>query len=93
LSGALSPEVVAALRTSFRTLFYSKLLREDALQEVLDEHGAIPSARLSISSALRAGVVSRTVNKLGIIAATGSSQSKSNGGAGRLRGGRGRASR
>ncbi len=40
-----SPELIAALRAAFRTLFYSKLLREDALRQVLEEHGARPEVR------------------------------------------------
>jgi UDP-N-acetylglucosamine acyltransferase len=56
-----SPEVIAALRASFRTLFYSKLLREDALKRVLDEYGAMPEVNRLVEfiRASERGVVSR----------------------------------
>jgi UDP-N-acetylglucosamine acyltransferase len=55
------PEVVAALRSAFRTLFYSKLLRDDAVNQVLDECGALPEVRRLIDfiRASERGVVSR----------------------------------
>jgi UDP-N-acetylglucosamine acyltransferase len=34
-----SPATIAALKGAFRTLFYSKLLREDAIAEVRATHG------------------------------------------------------
>jgi len=56
-----SPEVIAALRASFRTLFYSKQLREDALKRVLDEHGAMPEVNRLVEfiRASERGVVGR----------------------------------
>lgn len=36
-----APATVAALRAAFRTLFYSKLLRDEAIKQVLEEHGQI----------------------------------------------------
>jgi UDP-N-acetylglucosamine acyltransferase len=35
-----SPATIAALKGAFRTLFYSKLLREDAIAEVRATHGS-----------------------------------------------------
>lgn len=37
-----SPETIAALKGAFRTLFYGKLLREDAIKQVLAENGHFP---------------------------------------------------
>ncbi len=34
-----NPSVIAALKDAFRTLFYSKLLRDAAIKEVLERHG------------------------------------------------------
>ncbi len=39
------PKTVTALKGAFRTLFYGKLLREEALKEVVSQHGAIPEIR------------------------------------------------
>jgi UDP-N-acetylglucosamine acyltransferase len=39
-----SPEAILALKSAVRTLFYSKLLREDAAKKVLDEYGDFPEA-------------------------------------------------
>jgi len=39
------PETIAALKIAIRTLFYSKLLRADALKKVLDEQGQVPEVR------------------------------------------------
>lgn len=54
-------ETVAAVRAAFRTLFYSKLLRDDAIKQVLDEHGARPEIRRLIDfiRASERGVVGR----------------------------------
>ena len=35
------PETIAALRSALRTLFYSKLSREDAIKKVLEEHAQV----------------------------------------------------
>lgn len=40
-----TPAAIAALKTAFRTLFYGKLLREDAINEILAQHGQIPEIR------------------------------------------------
>jgi UDP-N-acetylglucosamine acyltransferase len=37
-----SPEVIAALKSAFRTLFYGKLLRDDAVAEIRAAHGKFP---------------------------------------------------
>lgn len=39
------PETVAALKSAFRTLFYSKLLREKAIEQVLAENGECAEVR------------------------------------------------
>ena len=54
-------ETVAAVRAAFRTLFYSKLLRDEAIRQVLDEHGARPEVRRLIDfiRASERGVVGR----------------------------------
>ena len=56
-----SPAAVAALRASFRTIFYSKLLREDALKQVMDENGGLPEVRRLVDfiRASERGVVGR----------------------------------
>jgi UDP-N-acetylglucosamine acyltransferase len=53
---------IAALRSAFRTLFYSKLLREEAAQRVLDEHGTVPEVGrlLDFIRASERGVVGRS---------------------------------
>ena len=40
-----SPATVTALKSAFRTLFYGKLLRDDALKAVIAQHGALPEIR------------------------------------------------
>ncbi len=40
-----STQTIGALKRSFRTLFYSNSLREDAIRRVLDEGGALPEVR------------------------------------------------
>jgi UDP-N-acetylglucosamine acyltransferase len=37
-----SADTIAALKGAFRTLFYGKLLREDAIKQVLAENGHFP---------------------------------------------------
>ncbi len=39
------PETINALKSALRTIFYSKLLREDALKKVLNDQGGIPEVR------------------------------------------------
>ena len=40
-----SPATVTALKTAFRTLFYGKLLRDDAIAQIRTESGTIPEVR------------------------------------------------
>jgi UDP-N-acetylglucosamine acyltransferase len=40
-----SPDTIAALKSAFRTLFYGKLLRDEAVKEILTEYGGIPEIR------------------------------------------------
>lgn len=40
-----SPDTIAALRSAVRTLFYSKLLRDDAIKSALDQFGHFPETR------------------------------------------------
>jgi UDP-N-acetylglucosamine acyltransferase len=40
-----SPATVTALKAAFRTLFYSKLLRDEAIEEILAQHGDLPEIR------------------------------------------------
>jgi len=40
-----TPATVTALKAAFRTLFYGKLLRDDAIKEILAQHGALPEIR------------------------------------------------
>jgi UDP-N-acetylglucosamine acyltransferase len=56
-----SPETIAALRTAFRTLFYSRLLREEALNQVLQQHGSYPEIQRLVDfiRASERGVVGR----------------------------------
>jgi UDP-N-acetylglucosamine acyltransferase len=37
-----SPATVTALKTAFRTIFYGKLLRDDAIAQIRRESGTIP---------------------------------------------------
>jgi UDP-N-acetylglucosamine acyltransferase len=55
------PEVILAIKSAFRTLFYGKLLREDAIRRVLDEHGHLDEVRRVVDFILKSerGVVSR----------------------------------
>jgi len=54
-------ETITALKAAVRTLFYSRLLREDAIDRVRKEHGAIAEVRRLIDfiSASERGVVGR----------------------------------
>lgn len=40
-----APATVAALKAAFRTLFYGKLLRDDAVKEILTQYGELPEIR------------------------------------------------
>ncbi len=42
---AFSSETIAALKSAMRTLFYSQLVRQDAVEQVLRENGAVPEVR------------------------------------------------
>jgi len=56
-----SPEVIAAIKSAFRTLFYRKLLREEALKRVLEEDGGFPEVRRIVDFIAHSdrGIVSR----------------------------------
>jgi UDP-N-acetylglucosamine acyltransferase len=56
-----SADVIAKLRASFRTIFYSNLLRSDALAQVRERDGAVPEVRrlLDFIAGSQRGVVSR----------------------------------
>ncbi|HEV2171151.1 MAG TPA: hypothetical protein VGR40_09400, partial [Candidatus Binatus sp.] len=55
------PETIAALRSALRTLFYSKLSREDAIKKVLDEHAQVAEVKRMIEFITKSerGVVGR----------------------------------
>ncbi len=48
-------ETIAALRRAFRTLFYGKLLRDDAIRQVLEESGGVPEVRRLVDFIARSG--------------------------------------
>jgi len=56
-----SAETIAALKRAFRTLFYSKQLRADAIKQVLEQDGAIAEVRRLIDfiNCSERGVVGR----------------------------------
>jgi UDP-N-acetylglucosamine acyltransferase len=56
------PKTTAAIKRTFRTLFYSKLLREQAIAAVLERDGAIPEVRKIIEFVQNSqrGVVGRS---------------------------------
>jgi UDP-N-acetylglucosamine acyltransferase len=56
-----SPEVIVAIKSAFRTLFYRKLLREEALKRVLEEDGGFPEVRRLVDFIAHSdrGIVSR----------------------------------
>ena len=56
-----SPELISAIKAATRTLFYSKLLREDAVERVLAEHGRLPEVRRLVDFIVNSkrGVVGR----------------------------------
>jgi UDP-N-acetylglucosamine acyltransferase len=55
------PDTVAAIKSAFRTLFYGKLLRDEAIQEILDKHGHLAEVRRLVDFILKSerGVVGR----------------------------------
>jgi UDP-N-acetylglucosamine acyltransferase len=55
------PEVIVAIKTAFRTLFYGKLLRDEAIRQVLDEHGHLAEVQRLVDFILKSerGVVGR----------------------------------
>jgi UDP-N-acetylglucosamine acyltransferase len=55
------PETIIAVKSAFRTLFYSKLLRDDAIRQILDDYGHLAEVRRLISFISRSerGVVGR----------------------------------
>jgi UDP-N-acetylglucosamine acyltransferase len=55
------PDTVAAIKSAFRTLFYGKLLRDEAIQQILDEHGHLAEVRRLVNFILKSerGVVGR----------------------------------
>ncbi len=57
-----SPQTIGALKDAFRTLFYSKLLRETAIKEVLAQHGEAAEIRRLIDFIANStrGVVGRS---------------------------------
>jgi UDP-N-acetylglucosamine acyltransferase len=54
-------ETIKNLRMAMRTIFYSKLKRDDALQKVLDEQGSVPEVRRLVEFIAKSerGVVGR----------------------------------
>jgi len=56
-----SPETIAALKAAMRTLFYSTLIRADAIQKVLDEQGQVSEVRRLVEFVQKSqrGVVGR----------------------------------
>lgn len=57
----LDPATIGAIKSAFRTLFYGKLRRDEAIQEILDEHGDIAEVRRLVDFILKSerGVVGR----------------------------------
>jgi UDP-N-acetylglucosamine acyltransferase len=56
-----NPDAVSAIKSAFRTLFFGKLLRDEALQQILDEHGHLAEVRRLVDFILKSerGVVGR----------------------------------
>jgi UDP-N-acetylglucosamine acyltransferase len=56
-----APETIAALKSAFRTLFYGKSLREQAIRQVLNEHGHCAEVRRLVEFITKSerGVVGR----------------------------------
>jgi UDP-N-acetylglucosamine acyltransferase len=57
-----SAQTIAALKRAYRTLFFSKMLRDEAMKAVLERDGAIPEVRQLVDfiAASERGVVSRS---------------------------------
>jgi UDP-N-acetylglucosamine acyltransferase len=55
------PDTIAAIKAAFRTLFYSKLLRDEAIRQVCEENGQFPEIRQLIDFIVKSerGVVGR----------------------------------
>jgi UDP-N-acetylglucosamine acyltransferase len=55
------PEMVGAIKSAFRTLFYSKLLRDEAIRQILDDYGHFAEVRRLVDFILKSerGVVGR----------------------------------
>jgi UDP-N-acetylglucosamine acyltransferase len=55
------PETISAIKSATRTLFYSKLLREEAVKKVLDEHRGVPEVERLVNFIVNSerGVVGR----------------------------------
>jgi UDP-N-acetylglucosamine acyltransferase len=55
------PEIVASIKGAFRTLFYGKLLRDDAIRQILDEYGHVSEVQRLVDFILKSerGVVGR----------------------------------
>jgi len=56
-----APETVVAIKSAFRTLFYGKLLRDEAMRQILDEYGHLAEVRRLVDFILKSerGVVGR----------------------------------
>ncbi len=56
-----NPETVVAIKSAFRKLFYSKLLREEAIRQILDEDGHLAEVRRLVDFIVKSerGVVGR----------------------------------
>jgi UDP-N-acetylglucosamine acyltransferase len=54
-------DIIAAIKSAFRTLFYSKLLRDEAIEQILNEHGHRAEVRRLVDFILMSerGVVGR----------------------------------
>jgi UDP-N-acetylglucosamine acyltransferase len=55
------PQMIVAIKAAFRTLFYSKLLRDEAVRQVCEENGHFPEVRQLVDFIVKSerGVVSR----------------------------------
>jgi UDP-N-acetylglucosamine acyltransferase len=55
------PETISAIKSATRTLFYSKLLREEAVKKVLHEHRSVPEVEQLVNFIVESerGVVGR----------------------------------
>ncbi len=55
------PDTIAAIKSAFRTLFYGKLLRDEAIKQIMEEHGHRAEVRRLLDFILKSerGVVGR----------------------------------